>query len=87
MIARRHAAGAGDRREQLVAVRDREHALAVGDVVDRAGDRRDARRARARPRARELGGSPAAPIDSTPRTSASRADERRDLARVAAQRR
>src|SRR5579862_2119898 len=33
----RHAARAGDRREQRMAVRDCDDALAVGDMVDRAG--------------------------------------------------
>ena len=49
---RRHAAGARDGREQLVAVRDREHALAVADVVDRARSPRRSRRAAAPPCAR-----------------------------------
>src|SRR5581483_7908781 len=37
----RHAAGAGDAREQRVAVLDGDRALAVGDVVDGAGHRGD----------------------------------------------
>ena len=37
----RHAAGAGDRPEQRMAVLDRDHTLAVRDVVDAAGDRGD----------------------------------------------
>ncbi len=67
-----------------MAVRDREHAVAVGDVVDGARHRSDeAERPGASRRA------PRAPsrcsIDSTPRTSAATPSERRHLAGVAAQ--
>ena len=44
--------GAGDRREQLVAVRDGEHALAVGDVVDGTRHGSDDAERRAASRAR-----------------------------------
>ena len=44
----RHAARAGDRREQRIAVRDGERARAVGDVVDRARHRGDDAEARSR---------------------------------------
>ena len=71
-------------REQLVAVRDREHALAVGDVVDRAGHGSDDAERRAASR-----GSSAGVAAGADRLDAAHlgldADERRDLARVAAQ--
>ena len=81
---RRHAAGARDRREQLVPVRDRGGAIAVGDVVDRAGDGRDDAE---RPRgcAGELGGIAAAADRLDPAHLGLDPDERRDLAGVPAQ--
>ena len=75
----RHAARAGDGAEQLVAVRDRDHALAVGDVVDRRPSRRRHSRASRPPRCassgqsrprrstRRRGSPPAAPRASRPR--------------------
>ena len=69
-----------------MAVRDRDDALAVGDVVDRPGDRRDEAE-RARRLARKLGGIAAAADRLDAAHLGLDADERRHLAGVAAQHR
>ena len=55
-----------------MAVRDRGPALAVGDVVDGAGDRGDDTEGLSPPTRASSAGSPPSPTDSTPRTSASK---------------
>ena len=80
----RHAARPRDRREQLVTVRDRRVSLTVRDVVDGSGDRGDDAE-RPRRLLGELGRIAATADRLDPAHLGVDADERRDLACVAAQ--
>ncbi len=81
---RRHAARAGDGREQRMSIGDAEHALAVGDVIDRPGHRCDHAEP-LRGLARELGRCEAGADRLDAAHLGRRADQRCHFTRIATQ--